>query len=123
MEIQKFEAYTYKGPTLLKLTRKEVIEQLIDNLTNGNFGGYECNGSSYNINEEWVMLYLDKIVDGKSVDYKALKLDFSDMGIEIGKTTWDDKTEEDGFIPEINLDTDSIKKMKSYKTTLNKFNI
>jgi hypothetical protein len=45
------------------------------------------------------------------------------MGTEIGKTTWDDKTEEDGFIPEINLDTDSIKKMKSYKTTLNKFNI
>jgi len=120
MEIRKFEAFNYRNPKLKDLTRKDFIEQLSESFIDREFFGYTVNGSTFFSNDEVLWLHMDK----KGFDDKIIKLDFSDLGIEIGGAIWDEKEEEYGkFEPEINLDTDSIKKMKSYKSTTDKFNV
>ena len=125
MEIKKFEAYAYRGPALLKLTRKNAIEGIIDNLADGQIYGYNINGSTYFNNDEILWIHLDKSDEkGKWIDDKIIKIDFSDVGIEIGNAKWnDDKEEFDEFIPELNLDTDITKQIKTLKKDMNKYNI
>lgn len=125
MEIKKFEAYTYKGPTLKSINRKKFVEQIIDILSGENkICDYETSGSMYDLNGEVLYLFGDKKVGDKYVDNIVIKLDLSDMGIEIGSMEWsDDKEEFEDFIPEINLDSDITKQVKDYKTNIKKFNI
>ena len=124
MEIKKFEAYNYRGPALNKLDRDTFIEEFIDTFTDQKLFGYEINGTTYFPKEEILWLHIDKKVGDKFSGAKIIKLDLSDLGIEIGNAEWNDDDEDfDDFQPEFNLDTDSIKHMKSYKNTLNKFNV
>lgn len=124
MEIKKFEAYNYSGPALKDMTRKAIIEELIDSLTGEKFIGYEIGGSQYNLNDEVAWFFLDKEENGKVIDSKILKFDFSDLGIEIGTAKWNDDKEEFGdFIPDLNLDTEITKQMKNYKKDLGKYNV
>lgn len=124
MEIKKFEAYTYRGPEIGKLNRKNFIDEFIDTFTGQKLFGYEVGGTSYYPNKEILWLHIDKQVGGKVSDDKIIKLDLSDLGIEIGTAKWnDDKDEFYEFQPELNLDTDITKRIKAYKNTLGKFNI
>jgi len=120
MEIKKFEAYVYKGKPLLSINRKEFIEELVDMLTDQKICGYEVVGASINDDDN---IYLE-VTNENLKDNKVIKLDLSDIGIEIGTRGWNEDEEDfEEFVPEVNLDTDSIKKMKSYKSTINKFNV
>lgn len=117
MEVKKFEAYQYgyrgKG---IKSNRKEFIEEFIDMLMDQNILGTQVSGSEYRINDE--ILYLE------CENGYTIKLDLSDMGIEIGTREWNgDKEEFDEFIPEVNLDTDTTKQMKHYKKSIKNYNI
>lgn len=124
MEIKKFEAYTYRGPGLMNMNREQIIEQIIDNLTDAKIGDYECNGTSYYSATGELWLHCDKKVGDKYVDFKIIKLDMSDMGIEIGTAEWNDDEEEyEDFIPEVNLDTDMTKQIKSYKKDIKGYNL
>jgi hypothetical protein len=124
MNIKKFEAYNYKGPELKNINRSKFIEELIDALTDQNIAGYTVGGSTYFPNDEVIWLHVDKENGGKFSDDKIIKLDLSDLGIEIGNAEWnDDKEEFDDFVPELNLDTDIIKQVKDYKQSIKKYNV
>jgi len=125
MEIKKFETYTYRGPELLKLTRKNVIEEIVDFLADGKIFGYNINGPTYFNVDEVLWIHIDKEDEnGKWIDNKILKLDLSDVGIEIGTAKWNDDTEDfEEFIPELNLDTDITKKVKKFKKNIKNFNV
>jgi hypothetical protein len=124
MEIKKFEAYNYKGPTLKSVNRKQFIELLIDELTDAKIGDYESNGTSYNLKDEILYLFMDKKVGDKYVDDLVVSLDLSDLGIEIGMMEWDDDKEDfKEFVPEINLDSDVTKQLKRIKKDSKKFNL
>lgn len=68
---------------------------------------------------------MDKEKDGNIYsDSKIIKLDLSDLGIEIGNAEWNEDEEEFGdFIPEINLDSEMTKHVKLYKKDLGKYNV
>jgi len=125
MEIQKFEAYQYRGKKLDVINRKEFINELNDVFTSEMFG-YNNNGTTYHPNTETLDIYLH---DDKTGEDKTIRLDLSDMGIEIGHTDWydEDEQEDDGdlgvFVPERNLDLSITKAYKSQKKDMNKFNI
>lgn len=124
MEIKKFEAYNYRGPALKDMTRQVIIEELVSSLTGEKFIGYEVNGTTYFHQDEVAWLHIDKEENGKYLDSKILKIDLSDLGIEIGTAEWNSDEEEFGeFIPELNLDTETTKQMKNYKKTIKKFNL
>ena len=125
MEIQKFEAYKYRGKKLDAINRKEFITDLNDMFISDIFG-YNNNGTSYHPDSETLEIYLHNNETGED---KTIKLDFSDMGIEIGHTDWydeDDAFDHDDlgpFVVERNLDEDITKAYKSQKNDMNKFNI
>jgi hypothetical protein len=120
MEIQKFEAYTYRGKGI-KSNRNEVIHEIIDCFTDNSILGMEVSGTEYHLKDE--ILYLELWNKDGDIN-KTLKIDLSDIGIEIGTREWNEKTEEfDDFIPEVNLDTDITKQMKSYKKSIKNYNI
>lgn len=124
MEIKKFEAYTYRGPVISKLDRNTFIENLIDTFTDQKLFDYEVTSTTYFPKDEILWLHIDKEIGGKYSDAKIIKLDLSDLGIEIGTAEWnDDEDDFDDFQPELNLDTDITKRIKAYKNTLGKFNI
>jgi len=125
MEIKKFEAYTYKGPTLKNAGRKKVLEHIIDIIGDENqICEYETNSIMYSLVDETLFLMADKKEGDKYVDSTVIKLDFSDMGIEIGNMEWnDDKEEFEDFIPEVNLDTDITKQLKDYKKNIKNYNV
>jgi hypothetical protein len=125
MNIKTFEAYKYRGPELNKLHREKFIEELNDAFTDSKLFGYTVNGSTYFNRDEILWLHIDKDEDdGSYSDSKIIKLDLSDLGIEIGNAEWNDDTEEyDEFIPELNLDTDITKQIKKYKQDIHKFNV
>lgn len=121
MEIKKFEAYNYRGPELTKVSREQFIHEFVDLFMEQKICGYEINGTTYNSNFGELWLHCDK---QNSDEYKIIKLDLSDMGIEIGSAEWNDDTEEfDEFIPEVNLDTNITKQIKSYKKNIGKYNL
>jgi hypothetical protein len=111
MNIKTFEAY--KGPSLDKIDRRNFLNELIDIFTDQQICGSDVNGTTYQPNDE--ILYLE-------TNTKTIKLDLSDLGIEIGTTEW---TEDDDFIftPEINLDSDITKQVKNYKQNIHKYNV
>jgi len=119
MEIKKFEAY--RGPDLMNLNRDKFINELIDLFTDCEIFGYTSNGTSYTTDEEILIVYLTKEVKpGKFVN-KAVKLDLSNLGIEIGTQEFDDEKEDfNDFIPEINLDTPYAHKVKEFSEPLRK---
>jgi hypothetical protein len=124
MEIQKFEAYKYKGPTLKTVNRKQFIEQITDIFTDIKICDYDVCIMSYSLVDETMFLSADKKNGDKYVDNFIIKLDLSDMGIEFGSMKWNDDEEDfEDFIPEVNLDTDTTKQMKSYRQTLGKYNV
>ena len=124
MEIKKFEAYNYRGPAIGKLNRNTFIEEFTDIFTDQKLFDYEVTSTTYFPKEEILWLHLDKQIGGKYSDSKIIKLDLSDLGIEIGTAEWnDDEDDYDEFQPELNLDTDITKRIKAYKNTLGKFNI
>jgi len=124
MEIKKFEAYNYRGPALKDLTRAKFIEELTDIFTDQKLFGYVVNGSTYYPKEEVLWLHVDKEENGKYTDSKIIKLDLSDLGIEIGAAEWSDDDEEFGeFQIEVNLDTDTIRQIKTYKKDITKYNV
>lgn len=125
MEIKKFEAYNYTGPDLMKVDRDKFIEEFIDEITDIKLCGYECNGTTYYPKTGELWLHMDKISkENNDNDYKIVKLDLSDMGIEIGNADWnDDKEQFEDFIPEINLDTNITKEVKNFKKSLGKYNL
>jgi len=124
MEIKKFEAYNYSGLSLRKASRKIIIDELIDILTDAKIYGYESNGITYNSKDEILWLHVDKKENGKYIDDLIIKLDLSDMGIEIGTAEWGDDKEEFGeFVPEVNLDTDITKQLKNYKKNIKNYNL
>jgi hypothetical protein len=124
MEIQKFEAYKYKGPTLKNANRRDFIEAFADIFTGRKICDYEIGGTTCYLQDEILWLHVDKEENGKYTDSVIIKLDLSDVGIEIGNATWDDDEEEfNEFIPEINLDTDATKQMKNYKQGIGKYNV
>ena len=118
MEVKKFEAYVYRGPKLENLNRKQFLDGLIDIFTDSNFFGYTSNGTSFDTINEILYIYIDK----DTADSKVIKLDLSDLGIEIGTQDWiNDEPGE--FHPEVNLDTETTKQMKTYRNDIKKFNI
>lgn len=124
MEIKKFEAYIGIEPELMKVTRKEFIEGMIDIFIDAKICGYEVNGTSYYRDKEEVWLFCDKKEGNAYVDDKVIKLDISDLGIEIGSSEWNDEKEEFGeFIPEVNLDTDVTKQVKNFRKNIGKYNV
>jgi len=128
MEIQKFEAYVYKykGPGLDKITRKEFIEEIwADAFQNLKICGYEVSSVSYDSRSEEIFLLVDNIDNPITTGpQKVIKLDVSDMGIEIGTQEWDEDEEDyKSFIPEISLDSNTTKQIKSYKKDINNFNV
>jgi hypothetical protein len=119
MEIKKFEAYRYRGKGL-NSNRIEFIQEFIDIFTDEQILGLDVTGSEFHINDE--ILYLE--CSDKNSESYTIKLDLSDMGIEIGTREWnDDKEEFDEFILEVNLDTDTTKQIKSYKKSIKNYNI
>ena len=133
MEIQKFEAY--RGPDIMNLDRNKVIEEIIDLFTDCELFGYKSNGTTFYTDEEVLIVYLNKEVKrGKFIE-KALKLDLSNLGIEIGTQEFDGDTEEfKDFVPEVNLDTPYAHKVREIseplrkefipiKKNVNKFNV
>ena len=120
MNIKKFEAYKYRGPELTKVSRKQFIEEFVDLFIDQKICEYEVNGASYYPDNGELLLHCDiKDSNGKYVDFKMIKLDISDMGIEIGMAEWnDDKEEFDDFIPEVNLDTDITKQVREYRQNI-----
>jgi hypothetical protein len=122
MEIQKFEAYTYKGPTLKGVNRREFLHELMDIFTDIKICDYETSGTMYDYKNEVLYLFADKKVGDKYEDYTVIKLDLSDMGIEFGKME-DEEDIDSEFIPEINLDTDTTKQMKAYKKDIENYNV
>lgn len=124
MEIKKFEAYIGTEPELMKVTRKEFIEGMIDIFIDAKICGYEVNGTHYYRDKEEVWFFCDKKEGNAYVDDKVIKLDLSDLGIEIGSSEWDDEKEEFGeFIPEVNLDTDVTKQVKNFRKNIGKYNV
>ena len=130
MEIQKFEAYTYKGPDLDKISRQEFIDEIwSDVFQDQKICGYEVSSVSYDPRSEEIFLLVDKINNPITTGLqKVIKLDVSDMGIEIGTIEWDDKKEEyKDFIPEISLDDDIHKDLsknaKTLRRDIKKYNI
>lgn len=125
MEIKRFEAYNYRGPEIDKIDRKKFLEELHGQFTAGNFIGYEISGTMYHENEEVLYIYLsEKRSKGIIYENKVIKLDFSDLGIEIGTQEWNEEKEEyEEFIPEISLNTDEIKQMKNFKSDTKKYNL
>jgi len=127
MEIKKFEAYNYRGKDLDNIDRAHLIEEIRGQFEDGKFCGYDINGSMYEPDKEQFYIYLTKEPNvGRTIDSinKVLKLDFSDLGIEIGTQGWNDELEEmDEFVPERNLDTEQTKQIKNYKKDINKYNI
>jgi len=125
MEIQKFEAYKYRGKKLDVINRKEFINEISDIFASEMFG-YNNNGTSYYPDLETLNIYLHNDETGED---RTIKLDLSDMGIEIGHTDWYDEEEAENhddlgvFVPERNLDLPITKAYKSQKGDMNKFNI
>jgi len=120
MDIKKFEAYTYKGKGLDTINRKEFLDTLRDIFTESMFG-YNNNGTYYDPELEELRIYL---FNDETKEEKTIKLDFSDMGIEIGHPIWsEDDEEEEQFIPERNLDDDITQEYKKQKKDTNKFNV
>ena len=126
MEIKKFEAYKYgyrgKG---IQSNRRQFLEEFVEMFTDQDFLGFEIAGVSYNLDDEKIWLELSfKDSKGEYVVGKTIQLDLSDMGIEIGKLPFNEKTEDfEDFIPEISLDTDEIKTMKTFKKDTKKYNV
>lgn len=136
MEIRKFEAYKYKGPDLDDLTREiflnEIKDAIVDTKT---LFGYNNNGSMYDIENEILYIYIDKKVNNKYINPCVLKIDLSDVSLEIGQIPFDEETEEEGeFIPELNFDTEVTKKTREFSAplkqefrkfnkTINKYNV
>lgn len=119
MEIKKFEAIKYRGPELKNLKRKDFIEQLSETLIDGNFFGYVVNGTTYFSDDEILWLHADK----ENSDGKIIKLDLSNLGIEIGTAEWNESEEEFGeFIPEVNLGI-VTKDIKDFKKDIKKYNV
>jgi len=119
MEIKKFEAYNYRGKELDVINRKEFLAEVYSQFESGKFLGYDINGTAYESNDEVLYIYVDK--DGVG---KVIKLDFSDLGIEIGNQEWNEEKEDmDDFQPERNLDTTETKQIKSYKKDIKNYNI
>jgi len=124
MEIKKFEALKYRGKDFDTITRNEFIEEFVDAFTDSKICGYECVGSSYSPNDEILYLHMNKFHDSKNPDFKVIKLDLSDMGIEFGTQEFDDEIEEMGeFVSEVNLDGEITKQVKNYKNDIRKYNI
>lgn len=124
MKIVKFNE-ARNMPNIKSLSRKNVIDGLIDMLSDQEFFGYECVGTTFETRNEILYLHLSKKVGDEYTDNdKVLKLDLSDIGIEIGIMPFNDETEEfDEFIPELNLDTKLTKPIRDYKGNIKKFNI
>jgi len=123
MEIKKFEAYNYRGPSLKEVDRQQFLGEFIDIFVGSNICDYNIGGSSYDAKNEVVLFFADKEVNGKYVDHTVIKLDLSDLGIEFGKAEWNDETEEfEEFIPEVNLDSDITKQVKDFRGNIEKFN-
>ena len=122
MEIKKFEAYTYRGPALMSVKKRDVIDAISDIITGEKMFGYDIDGTSTFDQKEELLLHLNKEVNGKYFN-KTIKLDVSDMGIEIGDAIYDEDGEFIEFIPELNLDTDVTKQIKNLKKDMNKYNI
>lgn len=127
MKVKTFEAYNYRGKDLDNIDRAHLIEEIRGQFEDGKFCGYDINGSMYEPDKELFYVYLTKELNvGRTIGpiNKVLKLDFSDLGIEIGTQEWNDELEEmDEFVPERNLDTDQIKQMKTFKKDLKNYNV
>ena len=121
MNIKKFEAYTYRGPAIDKIDRKGFLEEIFGQFEDGKFIDYDINGTMYSPKEETLFIFLTKL-NGVAWDNKVVKLDFSDLGIEIGNIDSEESEPED-FVPEINLDSEQTKQMKSYKNDIKKYNV
>jgi hypothetical protein len=119
MEIKRFESY--RGPDIMKLNREQFLEGIYDLFTECDLFGYTSNGTSYSVDNEILIVYLNKEVrPGKYID-KALKLDLSNLGIEIGTQEFDEEEEDmKDFIPEINLDTPYAHKVRNFSEPLRK---
>lgn len=119
MEIKKFEAYNYRGIPLMSIDRKKFIEEFIDTFMDQKMFGYKVVGMTNDTENEIIYIDIES-----NADSKTIKLDFSDLGIEIGSREWNEDEEDmDEFVPEINLDTEITKQMKNYKKTINKYNL
>jgi hypothetical protein len=124
MEIKKFEAYTYNGKDFDTINRKEFIDEIIDVFADSEICGYDCVGTAFSPNDEILYLHMNKYHESKLPDFKVIKLDLSDMGIEFGTQDFDDEKEEMGeFVPEVNLDTDITKQVKNYKKSIGSYNL
>ena len=120
MKVKTFEAYNYRGKDLDSIDRAHLIEEINCQFESGKFCGYDINGLMYEPEKEILYIYLSK----EPQVNKVLKLDFSDLGIEIGQFPYDEELDEEGeFVPERNLDTDQIKQMKTFKKDLKNYNV
>jgi len=74
--------------------------------------GYEVSSVSYDSGTEEIFLLVSKLDNNNEPIYtkgpaKVIKLDFSDMGIEVGTQEWNEEEEEyKDFMPDISLDDD-----------------
>ena len=119
-EIKKFEAYTYRGKGL-KSNRKEILDEIIDIFPDSKILDYEISGTMFETKNEILYLFLWKENNNEE---KILKLDLSDMGIEIGTMKYnEDEDEYEDFIPQIDLTSNTTKQIKNYKSDIQKFNV
>ena len=118
-EIKKFEAYSYRGKGL-KSNRKEILDEIIDVFADSKILDYEISGTMFEIKNEILYLFLWN----ENNEEIILKLDLSDMGIEIGTMKYnEDKDEYEDFIPQIDLNSNITKQIKNYKSDIKKFNV
>jgi hypothetical protein len=122
MEIKKFEAY--RGPDIMNLNREQFLEGIYDLFTDCDIFGYTSNGTSYSPDDEILIVYLSKEVGPDKYIEKALRLDLSNLGIEIGTQEFDEEEEEmKNFVPEISLDTPYAHKVRKFSEPLRKEHI
>ena len=125
MKIQKFEAYKYRCKKLDVINRKDFLNE-ISSVFSSEMFGFQNTGTSYDPNEEIIKIYLHDYETGEEL---TIKMDLSDIGIEIGKMEWyneeqmNDDDELGVFIPKRNLDNPITIAYKNQKKDVKKFNV
>jgi len=119
MKIKKF------NENIENMRRKDIIDEILSKFEEGTFLNHDINGISFDRNNEILYIHIDKKdKNGNYSNFKVVKLDLSDIGIEIGKQEWnDDKEDFEEFIPLINLDTNYTKQAKEFKKEIKNYNI
>lgn len=120
MEVKKFEALGSEN-NLLNITKIEFLKEIFELLSNSpKIFGYEIVSTYFNPKDETILINIDNKIEDSSV----IKLDVSDLGIEIGNVECDEETGDIiEFIPKSNLNTEITKNLKDQRKNIDKYNL